>query len=246
MLPKGLSTLLRKKSAKSKLKKFFFPSILLCASLGLIAVPSLISIEAVICQSQFGPCRENITLSLQEFKGKSFRKTKGQIESFLRGEAAVEKFSLRLKLPSTIMVTILEKKTRFALKQKNAEIYANLSAAGEVLAIESLTPLPVVVISVNPPNLGEKVAASTLFALKIQERMFSAYQVKEGEIVDDSLKVLFNDGYTVFFPLKGDIDEIMGALSLIIYELKRPEGDSRIEGTKISTIDLRFTNPVLR
>lgn len=238
--------MLRKKSAKSKLKKFFFPSLLLCGALGLIGVPSLLPIKTIICQSQFGPCRESLTASLQEFKGESFRKTKGQIESFLKGEAAVEKYSLRLKLPSSIIVTLLEKKPRFAVKGKDSGIYANLAVSGEVLTIESSTSLPVVKVSLNPPNLGQKVDETTLFALKIQERLFSAYQVKEGEIVDGSLKVLLPDGVSVFFPLKGDIDEIMGGLSIIIYELKRPPEASRIEGVKISTIDLRFANPVLR
>lgn len=209
-------------------------------------IPSFVPIRNIECVSQFGPCREPTIDQLSSFEDNNFREAKRRVLRYLQSETGVEEFSLRLKLPSNLVVTLVEKKSRFALKAVKAGVYANLAIDGEVLALEKETSLPYVVVSGNPPNLSEKVGEEVLFALKIQERLFSAYRVRGGEVINDYLKVQLPAGYTVLFPLKGDVDELLGALSLIVYELKRPTEDSRIEGVVVSTIDLRFANPVLR
>ena len=234
------------KYSKGKSKTVLKIILLALVGVAIFYVPAFIPIKSVECVSQFGPCRESTTLKLSGFKNSNFREAKTGISKFLQAETGLAEFSVRLKLPGTLVITVVEKKMHFALKSTGASVYANLAPDGEVLALEEETSLPYIVTPGNPPNLGEKVSEEILFALQIQERLFSLYQARHGEITSDYLKVELPEGYTALLPLKGDVEELLGALSLIIYELKRPKEDSRIEGVVISTIDLRFANPVLR
>lgn len=226
-----------------KIYKLLPAIVLLSVVAAAFAIPRTIKINAIECKSQFGPCSSEVSDSLKTHKGKSLSAAKKQITFSLSRNTTVKDFSVRFKLPSTLAVIILEAKARFAVMGEG--IYANLNEDGEVLSIGDDTALPYVVVPSRPPNLGEKVDDNILFALKIQERLYSAYQVRTGKIQGDNFKVVLPDGVTVLFPLTGDLDHILGALALIIYELKRGAEVSRIEQT-ISTIDLRFANPVLR
>lgn len=213
---------------------------------GIFFIPNVVKVKSIECVSQFGPCSNQISDKLSLYKGTSLKNSKKRISVYLRTDASIKDFSVRLKLPSTLLVSLLEKKSRFALKLLNEEVYAALGEDGEVLTIGADTPLPFIVIPGRPPNLGEKVSEEVLFALRLQERLYSAYQVRSGVLTEDFLKVTLPDGYTVLFPLEGDVDELLGALSLIVYELKRPAEGSRIGKERITVVDLRFKSPVLR
>lgn len=228
------------------LRKILPLTFLIAIVAGLFLVPKLVKIKNIECASQFGPCPAKISDKLALFEGLSLRDAKKQVRDYLSAEEAIAEFSLRFKLPATISVTILEKKPRFAMRNSREELYATLDNEGEVLTIVNESSLPFIIISGRPPNLGEKVSDKILFALKIQERLFSSYQVRSGELTGETLSVNLLEGYTVLFPLEGDRDELLGALSLIIYELNRPSEDSRIVQGTIKTIDLRFKNPVLK
>lgn len=209
-------------------------------------VPTLFKIKNIECFSQFGPCAQRINDKLETIEGISLRDAKKEIRTYLSTEATVGEFSLRFKIPQNLSVTVLEKKQRFALKDSKEQFYATVDKEGVVLSITNESSLPFVMVYQRPPNLGENVSDKILFALKIQERLFSTYQIRSGELIEETLKVKLPEGYVVLFPVEGDSDELLGTLALIIYELNRPKVDSRIEKEAIHTIDLRFKNPVLK
>jgi hypothetical protein len=61
----------------------------------------------------------------------------------------------------------------------------------------------------------------------------------------NNLHVDLKDGKRIIFPLEGDRDFILGALTLILNELKKVESESGVSVDSVSQIDLRFNNPVL-
>lgn len=210
-------------------------------------VPDFIKVRKVECVSQFGPCSNFILAKLDARKETSLKGTKKEISDFLLTQAQIEDFSLRFKIPDTILLSVLEKKARFAIYDKERNVYATVDEEGAVLAIFEETNLPYVGASPKNLNVGEKVTLQELTALNLQERVHRAYQVKGGELTQNSLTVSLPEGYNVIFPLDRDPEELMGALTLILSSLKRGEEDSRIgEETGLKTIDLRFKNPVLR
>ena len=158
-----------------QLHKILYPALLAGIVTAIYLLPGALKINSVECQSQFGPCSNPVSEKLAGLKGKTLKETKKQISTYLSTEASIKDFSVRLKLPATVLVTILEKKPRFSLKAVNEEIYAAVGADGEVLSIGQESSLPFIVMLVKPPNLGEKVSEDVLFALKIQEKLYRAY-----------------------------------------------------------------------
>ncbi len=229
------------------LKKFLSLLVPLVVIIGIFLIPEVIKVSKVECRSQFGPCSTSIEGSLSKYEGGSLRKAKKEVSAYLSSQNQIGDFSLRLKLPSTLSVYLLEKKARFALKDKERQVFATVDEEGVVLALFSETNLPYVELKKANLNTGEKVLGGYLTALNLQERLFSAYQVRNGELAGEALIVELPEGYTVLFPLDRDPDELMGALSLILTGLKGSEGVSKIDlDTSINTIDLRFKNPVLK
>ncbi len=227
--------------------KFLYLFLLAGVAIGIFLIPELIKITKVECGSQFGPCSDFISGSLEKYQQTSLRAGKKEISNFLSKETQIENFSLRFKLPSTIVVSVLEKKARFAIADKEKGVFATIDEGGSILAIFPETNLPYVELSSKDLNVGEKISAKELTALNLQERVYSAYQVKGGQLISDYLLVNLNDGYTVLFPLGRDPEETMGALTLILSSLKGGAEASRIgEGVSLKTIDLRFKNPVLK
>src|SRR3990167_8976392 len=173
------------RSSKVKLRNFLYPTLLAGVIGGFFFVPRLIKITEIVCISQFGPCSPGLVDSLSALNGKSLSEVKTQASSFLAESSGVKDFSVRFKFPATVLVAVLEAKARFAVK--GGEVYAGLNEEGEVLWVGSETPLPYVIIPSRPPNPGEKVGAKTLFALKLQERLYSAYQIRSGVLEADYL-----------------------------------------------------------
>ncbi len=94
------------------------------------------------------------------------------------------------------------------------------------------------ITSENFPNVGEKVTEETLFALELLYDMFSFYQVQTGKIDKSSLVIELSRGPKVIFPLEGSHQVLLGSLRLVLSKLN--------SDSQVSTIDLRFKNPVIK
>jgi hypothetical protein len=208
--------------------------------------PRIIKVGEIVCKSQFGPCSIDIATKLDFYEGRSLSEVKGSISEYLRAETAVDEYSFQFKLPGRLEVNIIEQKAKYALGKNDLSVFSLIDRDGTVIKVQNETNLPTLLIEDNPPNLGEKVDREKLFGLAIVSRMFTLYQVKEGRIENSSLVVMLPDGITVAFPLEGNEDELMGALSLILSRLKSPSKDSKIDYSTVKKIDLRFKNPVLQ
>lgn len=229
------------------IKKFLYPIFFLAILISIFFIPELIKITKIECSSQFGPCSTFIEESLLKYEKSSFKKAKKEISTFLSSQNQIGSYSLRFKLPSTLSVLVLEKKARFAIFDKEKEIFATVEENGEILALFNETNLPYVEFENLTLNTGEKVTKEAQTALFLQERIFSSYQVRSGEVKGEALVVILPEGYTVLFPLDRDHEELMGALSLILSALKGSSEASKIDvGINVKTIDLRFKNPVLK
>lgn len=218
-------------------------------TLGLAAflfAPTLIKVGNISCHSQFGPCSRELGDKIASYEGKNLRSTKAGITDYLKSQPQVKDFSFQFKLSDKLIVNLIEAKALFAIGNKEMGTFSLVDKEGKVMDIQNSTNLPFLVVADKPPNLGEKVEADKLFALEIIYSLFSLYQVKEGKIEGEALKVTLPDGIEVTFPCQGDKDKLLGSLALILMKLKSEPKDSKIDYTQISKIDLRFENPVLK
>ncbi|MFZ5933056.1 MAG: hypothetical protein ACOYT7_03220 [Patescibacteria group bacterium] len=212
-----------------------------------IYLPCLIRVTSIACKSQFGPCSNSLEGKLRGFEGKNLKEAKKQVTEVLGAETSVTDFSLQFKIPAILKVDILEKKPKFAVKEKDTAVFGLVGQEGTVLKIEKDSSLPFLEIDEKIPGVGERVSDKIFFGLNLVYDLFLQYQLREGKIKDSLLVVDSLEGRRVIFPLAGDREILLGALRLIIGRLNDKSKDTRIvNGASVSEIDLRFKNPVLR
>ena len=189
------------------------------ASFTLFFLPGrVIKINKIECKSQYGACPSEINSKLQTLNSK-------QIKKILDDEQMVSDYSIQYAFPDKLKVDILLKKARFAVYNKDTQIYLLLGNADEVLGTSDETLLPYVIQNGETPNL---------FALTLMEGVFNMYQVNKGEMINSGLVVELPTRVRVILPLEGSVEILLGSLRLIYSQVTDKE------------IDLRFKNPILR
>lgn len=206
-------------------------------------VKKLIKIKTVECQSQYGECPQNIVSDLKYLESSDYLVAKKRINQVLSENSRVSSFLIQYKIPSTIKVDLNLKKPKYSIKN-SSNIYFNVDTEGNVLEVSNESLLPVVTKNDLSYKVGDKVSDQEKFALKIFEKVSWILTTSSGEIQEESLKIITNEGKVVYFPLTGDVDVLVGSLRLIFSRLN--EGSQGIKMEDIKEIDLRFANPVLR
>jgi len=206
-----------------------------------LAVPGIIRVNKITCESQFGPCRPDLQMSLEKHLGKSLIAAKKGVGVTLRDEPLVKSFDVRFKLPAGIEAVVVEKKISFGLKDLKKNAIALVDKEGYIVAITNTTNLPTVAGVDLAEGVGEKVSASQLFALELVSDMFTFYQVKEGTFEGDGLVVEIPKGPKIIFPLEGEKSVLFSSLRLIISKIEGEQGGN----VDSATIDLRYKNPVI-
>jgi hypothetical protein len=208
-----------------------------------IVVPYFLKIDNLVCRSQFGLCSLPLEQKIEPLKGKSYREVRKNLKKLLSDDSTVDKFSYQLKLPSTVVINLIENKAEFGLKTPGSGQVALIDGEGRVIKVSDVSNLPAVSSDKPFPEIGGSVTAKELFALKLVRDLFSVYQIKEGELKNDTFTVRLPQGQTVIFPTEGDRELLMGSLSAIVSRLNGGTEDSTIN---VSVIDLRFKNPILK
>lgn len=222
-------------------KGYILIGIVAILAISAFAIPGVIPVGQISCESQFGPCRGKTQEALQKYQGQAVRKAKKEIGQMLSSEVFVESYDVRFVLPVGLKVVVIEKKPVYALRDLDKEAIALTDKEGYIVSIVEGTNLPVLSGVGFAIGVGEKVSGESLFALEILSEMFQFYQVKEGVLEKGGLSLELNEGAKVIFPLEGDKSVLISSLRLILSKLEEEE-----EGlSKRATIDLRFKNPVV-
>jgi hypothetical protein len=219
---------MRKKSVRLLKPSYFYLMGALFLVLALIFLPGrLINIQDVECESQYGVCPEDIVSLVRLDTPKPLVQSKREIMNKLKGNLLISDYSIQYGFPNKLKVSILIKKPRFAILNKDTGKYLLVGADGKIVGYADETSLPTVSQSGDIPNI---------LALELMEGVFAMYQISKGEIDGNSLVVELPTAVRVIFPLDGtkDKDVLLGSLRLIYSEVTDKE------------IDLRFKNALLR
>lgn len=217
---------------------------ILAIVLFVLLVPRMLVIKNIICINQYGSCQETLNLKLENVKGKSLEEVRQEVSAIMRQDLFVKEYVLRYEIPDRVVINAISKKAKFVLKSIDKDKLALVDQDGLVLGLGENSTLPRVFISADYAAVGEKVSKRELFALNLVSDLYYFYQVKEGDMFEDRLEIYLNDGVKVIFPLEGDRNIMLGGLKVILSRLNQDVKDSRIK--KVSEIDLRFKNPVLK
>lgn len=209
----------------------------------ILLVPKQIKVDSITCNSQYGPCSEEIVNDLSGFIGLSLHEAKRKLDDVLQKQTLINDYSVQFKLPSVLHINVVEKKPQFSIYSFESGEYYLTDKDGYIIKIEKQNNLPFIKIQSFFGKPGEKIQDKYLFSLDITYRLFSSYQIKETEFSNDTLIAMMPEGIKVIFPTEGDKEVLMGALSMIMSRLNDSVKESKID---ISQIDLRFKNPVLK
>ncbi|MBI3396920.1 hypothetical protein HY045_00425 [Candidatus Woesebacteria bacterium] len=201
-------------------------------------------ITNVICRTQYDSCSDDLLLKLSRVRGKTLFESKRAVKALLSNDFEVSKFSSKFNLPDTLQVNILVRKPVFVLEPKNGDKFYLVDKSGFVLRTSSSTSLPILQTDDESFEIGKKVGDDKLFALGILGGVYNMYQIKYAALVDNSIKVISQEGITLVFPTSGDKDLLLGSVRLILSRLNKISQDSRID--KVQSIDLRFKNPIIK
>jgi len=191
--------------------------------------PRIIKVKKIECYNQYGLCSNDFITKIKPVLGKSVAEAKKKITEEFNNTKQIEKYSSRFKLPSTLRIDLILKKAKYAIQNKNTKEIVLVDDKGMVLEQVDKTNLPYIIVD------GSLTDNKQLFALELMYGIYYLYQVKTGEIVNDSLEVIIPKEGKIIFPLEGERDVLLGSLKLVL---------SRAGNFK--EIDLRYKNPVIR
>lgn len=223
-------SLISSKVTFNKISKVLLLMFLTLSVLIIFSLPFFVKVE-IECKSQYGECPYDINAKLQMLNFKNLRTAKTEIKKILKQTPSVTDYSIQFKLPPTLLVELLVKKPIFAIRDASNQIYL-IDKDGKILSTTNSTNLPIIIQESSTPNL---------FALNLINGIFQMYQIRQGEIHDQSLVVELPTQIRVILPLQGDFEILLGSLRSIYSKIENSE-----QKGKFSEIDLRFRNPVLR
>lgn len=209
-----------------------------------LVFPRIIKVRMVECYNQYGLCSGDFMAKVNPAVGDSINDAKKLITEEFKNTKLIDSYSFRFKLPGTLRIDILLKKPKYAIFYKNTNEIVILDNKGTVLENTQKTNLPYIVTSDSTPNIGETVDAKKIFSLELIYDIYYLYQVKEGEIVNESLEVNIPESGKIIFPLDGERDILLGSMKLILSRLNQGGNSPKIG--KVKEIDLRYKNPVIR
>lgn len=203
----------------------------------------LFSVDKVICKTQYGPCSREDEERASLIRGENLFLTSPQkIKNSLKNNFSNKEISVQKIFPKTIEIIIEKRKAVLGATPKNLldrGVFL-LDRDGVILELARETSLPVIILDQDPGLVvGGEVDKDVKKAVAIMTLVYTAEKAGSAELNRDSLILFLEDGTNVYFPLDKDPDILVGALQLIIAR-------SKIEGRLPRSIDLRYSNPVLK
>ena len=191
-------------------------------------------INRIECVSQYGPCNDEITKEL-ELKKRIYKRNIGKyIDEKLRGESRISSYGYYFKFPFSEKVSIIEKKAQVALKFSDDDNYYLYTSEGEKVNSSQKTETPVI-------NVAGSIKDNDLkFATELAYELFKDYDIKEIKLENDKIEFNYHN-YGIIFPVKGDMDVLLGSFELVLSWL-----NSSSQDLKINLVDFRYKNPIVK
>lgn len=209
--------------------------------------PRAVKIDRIECANQYGICDEDLMDKLNAEGSNNLHDSKEIVVEVLQNDSTITDFSVQYKLPNVLRINVIDKNPKYAISNTDAKLIAIVDGSGEIVGFTKNTNLPQVTLDTRLPNVGDSIDENTIFALKLVYGVRLSNKVFDAKIEKNNLFITLEDGVKVIFPTSGDVEILLGSANLLLSRLNAITKDTKIENTeKISEIDLRFNNPVVR
>ncbi len=207
---------------------------------GVFRFPTLLTVQAVDCKTQYGLCTVEEERQVSNLIGEDFF----ALDNNLFGTKLIESdFRIRRVLIEKIFpnrLTVILEKRKAVLGLMNETGVFLVDQEGVIVSFAKTSSLPMLQIG-NSANfvVGEHVSKEIMPALKIIYLVNKLQGVNTAYFENGEVRIQLPDEITAYFSSEGDIEARVGALQLILTRRK-------IDGKSPKTIDLRYSKPVLR
>ncbi len=230
------------------MKKTLFILTVIIVLASTVVLPHIIKIKNIVCLNQNGECSQFLTRKITGLTMKDYSSTRAAIQKTLKENINVVDYSIRLKLPGTINVFVIEKDP--VIEFVKGDKYVLADEQGTILGLEKLDNLPEIEIPTDiTQKVGQKIPPDYQFAEDCMLDVNRIYNAKKAIIKNESLEVALENKLTVVFPLNGDREVLIGALKVVLSRLNMGKEAFRIGSAgelSPKIIDLRFKNPVIK
>ena len=216
------------------MKKIIYIILFLITAICLFIFLSQYKINVIECQTQLGPCPITI-------KPGKYNQIKKDLENAIIDHPSIQSYTSQIKLPNKLQIYLIVKKPVYSINKANTQNFIFVDNSGYVVGIGDQSDLINLIIEDKLENTGQTIDSKKMFALNILSGLNSMYQIKSGEIKNNSLVVELDGGINVIFPLDGNTDTLLGSLRLIYEKI-----GNGYNGKFFNQIDLRFKNPYLK
>lgn len=203
-----------------------------------------LKIKEVVCKNQYGPCEEKDNVAASVFKGANFfllsesKVRQTLLQNFSNREVVVQRI-----FPNRLEIVVEARKPLVAIAEESLAARGSFLVDQDGVVVEFIkdNTLPLLVIK----NSGVELAVGTVVgddltrASEVLYLLYRAQGAKKAVLQDNFLQVYLPEEIEVYFPIDKDPKTLVGALQLILAR-------SRIGGELPKSIDLRYSNPVLK
>lgn len=225
----------------AKLKWLTLPFFILLLTT-LLFFSNVFLIKNIICKTQYGPCSKKEEQELEEIKGKNlFLFKKSDVQEVLVKNFLNRKVTLQRVFPNTVVVVIEKRKPIAAFKLPNTpdKVYL-VDREGKIIEYVQNSLLPVISLINSSQSfaIGNSLDEKMTNAAQIVSLTFKSQGAKEG-VLENTRLMIYLEEMEIYYPLDRDPRVVVGALQLILNR-------SRMMGKLPKSVDLRYSNPVLR
>lgn len=213
-------------------------------SLVLIFQTNFLKVKSVSCKTQYGHCDLNDEKVLSKIQGQNlFFADIGNLKTELAQNFRNRNIFIQRVFPNRVSVFLEKRKSQVAFKLADSQTpgFFVVDEDGVVLGKVADTPLPTITLNSQGDTLvvGERLTERAKNAANLVYTTFRSQGKADGLLEDGFISVSIANDITVYYPLDGDPSVLVGALQLILNR-------SKIDNQLPKSIDLRYSNPVLR
>ncbi len=225
-----------------KVKRVLFFLVFLTIPVGYWAYFRFMSVGRVRCLSQYGVCSRAILDNIETIPTDSLLGYKGKLVRKLSENELISSFSITFVFPWNYRVDLVEAKADLVLDTGEGSSLVLLTRTGQKVGETEESVLPKIKL-MDGVELGDySIVAGLIREMSVNQG------IMEGVINSEGLIIVMPDGIKLIYPVKGDLDVLLGATSAVLSWLNSEKEQFRIgnELEGVREVDFRFNNPVLR
>ncbi len=205
--------------------------VLVIIILSLVFLSKAFTINSIQCTSE-GSCDGEVVGLLESQKGKNYFAAKKSLGDSLSSHPKVESYEIHFAVPSTLSLSLIQKKEAFGLKFAQNR-YLLFDEDASLIGESESTDLPYATV------LGVPLDNELVFGVKLMLELVKYYGAENMRVDKNGFYAVLPNRGEVTFPLSGDVDVVLGSLEAVLSQLNRSPQNHTI------TIDLRYKNPVV-